>query len=75
MTAVSGPAIFFDGVTSARHPVRLDLEDATLVVRSGEGGVLARWPVGDLAQVSWEDGVLRLGQGRGGSLARIEVRD
>lgn len=75
MATISGPAVFFDGVTSARRPVRIELEAPALLVRNIDGSVVARWPYADLAQVSWDDGVLRLGQGRGGSLARIEVRD
>ena len=75
MATTSGSAIFFDGVTSTRHTVRLELDDGALLVRSAAGAVLARWPFDNLAQLSWDDGVLRLGYGRGTNLARVEVRD
>lgn len=73
--ATSGPAIYFDGKTSARHLVTLVLDQSALQVRSAAGGLLARWPYDELEQSSAHDGVLRLGRIGSSSLERVEVRD
>ena len=71
---ISGTGIFFDGNTSARQDVVVELAPADLVVRSPHGQVLAQWPYGELDQVHSPDHVLRLSHGRE-SLARLEIRD
>lgn len=71
----SGAAIYFDGETSLRHSVVLELEQSALVVRASGGNVLARWPYNELEEVSAPDGVLRLARAGNPRLERIEVRD
>jgi Peptidase family M48 len=72
----SAPAIFFDGETSKRRAVRVDLDPASLVVRGAEiGEILARWPYAEIEQISAPEGVMRLGRAGKGSLARLEIRD
>jgi Zn-dependent protease with chaperone function len=71
---ISGPAVFFDGKTSARHPVTVELDPAALIVRAKDGELLARWSYGELEQLSTHEGVFRIGR-TGGDLERIEVRD
>jgi len=71
----SGPGIFFDGLTSARHHVSVELEPATLLVRGAEGHLLTRWPYADLEHLSAPDGMLRLGRRGNALLARLEIRD
>ncbi len=73
--AKSGPAIYFDGKTSARHAVTVMLDNSALVVRSAAGTLLARWPYGELEQSSANDGVFRIGHVGSGTLERVEVRD
>lgn len=70
----SGPGIFFDGTTSARQDVVVDITPAFLQVRSRSGQLLAEWPYAEIEQVVAPDQVLRLGPGRA-SLARLEIRD
>jgi Zn-dependent protease with chaperone function len=70
----SGSGIFFDGNSSARQEVTVELAPADLVLRSRDGQVLAQWPYAELDQVHSPDQVLRLGRGRE-SLARLEIRD
>lgn len=70
----SGTGIFFDGNTSARQDVVLDLEPAALIIRDPSGQILAQWPYAQIDQVVSPDQVLRLARG-GASLARLEIRD
>src|SRR5215472_4438908 len=71
----SGPGIFYDGTTSARHHVSVELDGAALLVRAAEGHLLARWPYADLEHLSGPDGVLRLGRLNNPVLARLVVHD
>ena len=71
----SGPAIYFDGKTSTRHPVTVELDNSALAVKSADGRLLARWPYGELEQTSANAGVFRIGRTGSDALERIEVRD
>jgi Zn-dependent protease with chaperone function len=71
----SGAATYFDGESSTRHAVTIEIEPAALVVRGADGHELARWPYAELEELSSHEGVLRLGRARSAKLERIEVRD
>jgi Zn-dependent protease with chaperone function len=71
----SGPGTFFDGRTSDRHAVIVELDAATLLVRAGDGRVLARWPYGELEQVASQPEILRLARAHRRQLERLEIRD
>ncbi|MGE0749034.1 MAG: M48 family metallopeptidase [Variibacter sp.] len=74
--SASGPGIFFDGKSSARHEVTVALDAQALTVRPADGGApLVVWPFEQLEQVASSDGVLRLARHGGDDLARLEVRD
>lgn len=74
--AAAGTGVFFDGVTSARRPVLVELASDGVVVRDAEErDMLVRWPYGELDQLAAPAGVLRLGRSGVRSLARLEVRD
>ena len=74
--AAAGTGIFFDGVTSARRPVLVELgSDGVLVRDAEERDMLARWPYDELDHLAAPEGVLRLGRAGGRPLARLEVRD
>jgi Zn-dependent protease with chaperone function len=74
--AIAGTGIFFDGVTSARRPVLVELATDGVVVRDAdERDMLVRWPYGELDHLVAPAGVLRLGRTGARSLARLEVRD
>jgi len=70
-----GDAAFFDGATTARHAVRVELAPEAVVVRGADGTVLAQWRYDELETMSTPDDVLRLGRAGDSSLARLEVRD
>ena len=72
----SGVGIFFDGVTSARHEVSVELGPRQIVMRSKSvGDSLARWPYGELEHLAAPEGMLRLGRIDNPVLARLEIRD
>lgn len=73
--ATSGPGIFFDGTTSARRGVSVELALDVLRIRAADGAVLAEWPYDRLETLSGPQGVLRLGKADSPVLARLEVRD
>jgi predicted Zn-dependent protease len=73
---ISGPALFFDGKTSARHEVTVELEPRMLRVRApDDSAVLAEWDYDELQELSAPNDVLRLGRQGNHVLARLEVRD
>lgn len=71
----TGPAIFFDGRSSARRHVTLELQTDALHIRSQDGKLLAQWPYGEIEQLSSHEGVLRIGRYRSPELTRIEIHD
>ena len=73
--ATSGAGIFFDGATTARHDVTVELAPDVLRIQAADGRVLAEWPYDQLEPLSSPDDVLRLGRAGSPALARLEVRD
>jgi Zn-dependent protease with chaperone function len=71
----SGPATFFDGKTTARHSVTVELDPAALLVQAEDGTVLARWTYDEMEQSTSSAGVFRIGRAGSGTLERIEVHD
>src|ERR1700745_2163106 len=71
----SGQGLFFDGTSSARHDVTVELLPATLQVRSADGSVLADWPYNEIEALSAPEGLLRIGRAGSSVLARLEVHD
>src|SRR5262245_16209174 len=71
-----GPAIYFDGRTSARHAVTVEIEQAVLVVRDAiERHILARWPHHEIERLAAPDRMVRLGRTGTGLFTRIEIRE
>lgn len=71
----SGRGTFFDGATSARHAVTVDLAPDVLQIRAGDGTLLGEWPYDKLESAPAPAGVLRLGRAGSRALARLEIRD
>lgn len=71
----SGSGTFFDGVTSARRDVAVELAAEAVQIRSGEGTLLAEWPYSELATFSAPEGVLRIARANSPVLARLDIRD
>jgi predicted Zn-dependent protease len=72
---VRGPAVYYDGVTAARHDVTVDLGSQGLRIEGADGTLLAEWPYNALETLSAPEDVLRLGRARNPLLARLEIRD
>ena len=68
----SGPGIFFDGVTSARHDVTVELTPDMLKVISADGRTLADWPYDKIEALSAPQGLLRIGR-RGGTTLMLAM--
>ena len=73
MSANTG--IFYDGATSARQTVTIDLADRALRIGTPDGRVLAEWPYRELIGLSGPREVLRLGRRGSTSPARLEISD
>jgi hypothetical protein len=72
---VHGRGIFFDGVTTARHDVVVELAPRTLQVQGVDGSVLAQWSYDELETLSSPEDVLRLGRAGNAVPARLEIKD
>ncbi|MPZ57319.1 MAG: M48 family metalloprotease [Rhizobiales bacterium] len=70
-----GTGIYFDGTTSARHDVSVELTPETLVILDSRGDDLAEWPYADIEHLSAPKQVLRLGLNGEPALARLEIHD
>jgi Zn-dependent protease with chaperone function len=75
MSRTSGSAVFFDGRTSARNDVTVELAPDRLRVRGLEGSLFAEWPYTDLESVVAPADRLRITQSNSPVLARLEIRD
>jgi Zn-dependent protease with chaperone function len=71
----SGPAHYFDGVTSARHDVTVELAPAAMIIRAVDGTILGQWGYAEIEALSAPEGLLRIGRLNNPTLARLEVQD
>src|SRR6267378_2685896 len=60
MMTTSGGVTFFDGATSARHAVTVDLAPDVLRIRAADGTLLGEWPYDKLEAVPAPEGVPRI---------------
>jgi predicted Zn-dependent protease len=71
----TGHGIFYDGLTSARHDVAVEIGGDAVRIGAVDGGTLAHWRFADIAPLATPAGVLRLGLATGKAAARLEIRD
>jgi Zn-dependent protease with chaperone function len=71
----SGAAIYFDGQSSARRDVLVELADAALRIVGADGRPVDEWPYAELRRQSAPDNILRLGRAGQQLLKRIEIRN
>lgn len=73
------PAVYFDGTSSARNDVVVELGDAAMRIVAGGTAdcerMLDQWAYADLRRMAAPEGVLRLGRRGETLLARLEIRD
>lgn len=65
--------VYFDGMSSRRRAVMLELSDALAMTEDGE--LLARWAYADIRRADGPSGLLRLSCASAPPLARLEIRD
>jgi Zn-dependent protease with chaperone function len=70
-----GPAVYFDGTSSARNEVLVEAGATGLRITTAHHRLLDEWSYAELRRMSAPDGVLRLGRGGETLLARLEIRD
>lgn len=73
--STTGAGIFYDGFTSARHAVAVELGPDAVEIRTTDGGILAAWPFAGIAPLAAPEGVLRIGEADSNRTARLEIRD
>jgi Zn-dependent protease with chaperone function len=71
----TGAGVFFDGRTSARHPVHVMLRPEQLEIESEDGRLLAEWPYREIESLNAPESVLRLGRRGNAVLERLVVSD
>jgi Zn-dependent protease with chaperone function len=70
---LSSDAIYFDGVTSARHDVTIELNDRAVVIFDRAGELIDQWPYPRLKHLSAPAHIFRIALRRSESLARLEI--
>jgi Zn-dependent protease with chaperone function len=71
----TGTGIFYDGLTSDRHKVAVELGGDIVRVSAPGGATLAQWRFADLAPLATPAGVLRVGLADAKAAARLEIHD
>ncbi len=71
----SGPAVYFDGVTSARHDVTVTCTPSGVEICGADGSAIALWPYNRLVHLNAPAHVFRLGLRDSDRLARLDVAD
>lgn len=72
---LASAAIYFDGVTAARHPVMLVLTERAVTINDLHGKLIDEWPYPRLKHLSAPAHVFRIGLRQTPSLARLEIAD
>jgi Zn-dependent protease with chaperone function len=71
----SGTGIFYDGLTSERRKVAVEIAGDAIEVRAGDGALLAQWRFADISPLMTPAGVLRIGLAKAKAAARLEIHD
>jgi Zn-dependent protease with chaperone function len=71
----NGAGIYFDGVTSTRHDVVVELAPAGLLISDHAGHSWPQWPYDEIEGLAAPDNILRLGRRGSARLERLEIRD
>jgi len=70
-----GRAVYFDGLSSARNDVLVEVAAAGLRITTAHHRVLDEWAYSELRRMSAPGGMLRLGRSSEMVLARLEIRN
>ena len=72
---MSGPGIYFDGLTAMRHGAVVLLGEQALQIASADGQLMDTWPYDEIEGLPAPETVLRLGRRGNAVLARLEIFD
>jgi Zn-dependent protease with chaperone function len=73
--ATSGTGIFYDGLTSERHKVTVDIVRSFIVASGPDGAVKAQWRLDEVYPLATSNDVLRIGLASAKVAARLEIHD
>src|SRR5262249_20140205 len=71
----SGTGIFYDGLTSDRRKVAVEIGSDAIEMRTEEGALLAQWRFADISPLVTPAGVLRIGLANAKAAARLGIHD
>jgi Zn-dependent protease with chaperone function len=71
----TGPAVYFDGVTAARHDVTVTCGQSAIDISDASGLVIAQWPYGRLIHLNAPAHLFRIGLRGSDRLERLEIAD
>jgi predicted Zn-dependent protease len=72
---MTSAAVYFDGVTSARHEVTIELNERAVVIFDRAGDLIDQWPYPRLKHLSAPAHIFRIALRKSESLARLEITD
>jgi hypothetical protein len=71
----SGAGTYFDGVTSTRRDVVVELAPDRLQISGRDGHSWGQWHYDEIEELAAPDSILRLGRRGSATLERLEIRD
>jgi peptidase M48-like protein len=71
----TGTGIFYDGITSNRREVTVEIAGDAIEVRGPGGCLKARWHFADISPLAASAGALRIGLAKAKTTARLEIHD
>lgn len=74
-TTRCGSAVYFDGITAARHIVTVACAASGIEISDSAGSLIAHWPCDRVVHVDAPAGLMRLGLRDNATLARLDIRD
>jgi Zn-dependent protease with chaperone function len=71
----NGTGIFYDGLTSDRHKVAVEVASDAIEIKATDGAVKARWRLDEVYPLATSNEVLRIGVASAKVAARLEIHD
>ncbi len=72
---MNGNGIFYDGLTSDRQKVVVDVGLDAIEIKAPDGAVIARWRLDEVYPLATSNDVLRIGVASAKQAARLEIHD
>jgi Zn-dependent protease with chaperone function len=73
--ATNGTGIFYDGLTSDRYKVAVEVAGDAIEIKAPDGAVKARWRLDEVYPLATSNEVLRIGVASAKVAARLEIHD